>query len=102
MGYASAVGMADSVSEGMISLKVALQWHLTTNFYPPLPVGYVPPLVEAIEAVNDYDYLKEIVLGDLNPLPKKAWVNEDGEAVIYAGALVDILRADSFLDDTEE
>ncbi len=46
MGHLSAVGMADAAP----SLEIALEWHLTHNHYPPVPVSMVGPCVEAIDA----------------------------------------------------
>jgi len=44
MGYATAMGIADSG----LDLDTQLHWHFTTNCYPPVPLGMIPPAKAAI------------------------------------------------------
>jgi len=53
MGYSQASGYQSAVDEGLCSLEVAIQMHLTSNCYPPLPVSLVPACVKAIHNVED-------------------------------------------------
>jgi hypothetical protein len=47
MGNLHSAVMAESVADGLLDLKAALQWHLRGNHYPPLPLA----LVETAETV---------------------------------------------------
>ena len=44
MGYATAIGIADSG----LDLDLQLQWHFTSNCYPPIPLLMIAPAKEAI------------------------------------------------------
>ena len=39
MGYATAMGIADSG----LDFDLKLQWHFTTNCYPPVPLMMIAP-----------------------------------------------------------
>lgn len=62
MGYTGAQGFAELVEAGEVSLEASLEWHLVANHYPPLPVTLVPICVQAIEAANEEDWDREIVI----------------------------------------
>lgn len=53
MGTTGAMGMADEVNRGNVQLVVALDWHLTSNHYRPLPHTMIPIAVWAIEQANE-------------------------------------------------
>lgn len=57
MGSLQAHEMAE-----MTDLETALRWHLGSNHYPPVPKTMVQPCADAIEAVNNLDYNKDIEL----------------------------------------
>ena len=57
MGSLQAHEMAE-----LTDLDTALTWHLRANHYPPIGYEMVPVCREAIEAVNDYDFEREIDL----------------------------------------
>jgi hypothetical protein len=44
MGYATAIGIADSG----LDLDLQLQWHFTSNCYPPIPLMMIAPAKTAI------------------------------------------------------
>jgi len=53
MGHSQASGYAEAITEGLCSLEVAIQAHLQTNLYPPLPVSLVRACIKAIHNVED-------------------------------------------------
>lgn len=58
MGYSTAQDLA-----GLdISLQDSIRYHLTGNFYPPIPSYMVQPCIDAIDAYNNEDYDKLIKL----------------------------------------
>lgn len=60
MGNRQAMDMAASD----ISLEVQIEWHLTSNHYPPVPSAMVKPCIDAINSYNtDYED-DEILLPD--------------------------------------
>jgi hypothetical protein len=59
MGRMQAEEMRDRMS-----LDQALSWHLQSNHYPPVPLSMLPICVAAIEATNDGDYKRLILLPD--------------------------------------
>lgn len=60
MGHLSAVGMAESG----LPLEAAIEWHLRSNHYPPVPVALVPTCVEAIGFASDEDWDAVVSLPD--------------------------------------
>ncbi len=84
MGHIRAMGMAEAVSDGRVSLEAALADHLTANHYPPVSTDWVPHCIAAIEAVQE----------------------DEPERVITkrftAGYVVEGLHLDAFLEDTIE
>ncbi len=49
MGYLRAYEAAEAVANGEWTLPVALEYHITTNLYPPPPRELIPSLVEVAE-----------------------------------------------------
>ena len=45
-----------------LDLSTAIEIHLTSNHYPPVPQSMVLPCIEAIEAYHDDDHYREIKL----------------------------------------
>lgn len=74
--------------------RVALEWHLTGNIYPPMPTSLVDAAIEAIEACSAGWYGEEIYL------PDGMLVN--GKSVMRADEVVDWLRLESMVDWEEE
>lgn len=57
MGSLQAQEMAE-----MLDSRTAMQWHLQSNHYPPVPSSMVDPCLDAIEACNELDYDRLIQL----------------------------------------
>lgn len=62
MGNYNAAAMAEAVGEGLVGLRPALSWHLSSNHYPPVPSSMIGPCIDAIEAAVDEDWDREITL----------------------------------------
>jgi len=62
MGNATATEMAKAVDDRLVSLRIALIWHLTSNHYPPYPEALVDVAIQAIEKANEYDFESRIDL----------------------------------------
>jgi len=58
MGALQAIAMA----EASISLEQQIEWHLTTNHYPPVPPIMVQTCIEAIDEANDGNWDINITL----------------------------------------
>ena len=65
MGRLQAMEFANLVEEGQTSLDMALEWHLTANHYPPVPVAMVAVCKEAIRLseLGEYDEMVELPEG---------------------------------------
>lgn len=77
MGSLNALGFAEQVEEGNISLTAAVSWHLSSNHYPPVPSFMVPVAVAAIEAGQDEDWDRDVDL-PLGCQTHKLIVNNEG------------------------
>lgn len=64
MGTMRAMGMAEAVADGDISLDQALGYHLQVNHYPPIPGEMVEVCKKAIELANQGDWDAEVFLPD--------------------------------------
>ncbi len=51
---------AQDMVEWCPDLDVALEWHLRSNHFPPLPYGLIPIAKEAIALANKGEWDKEI------------------------------------------
>lgn len=60
MGAVSAEEMAAMAGEGEISMRMALNWHLTTNHFPPVHTIFVDTAMQAIRLAADEDFDAEI------------------------------------------
>lgn len=85
MGYSSAYEMALATD-----LDSALEWHLTANCYPPLPLKMLPTCRAAIEAVVAGDSDRRIALPD-----GTTWKDT---TTAPAGVIVDAHRLAAFVD----
>jgi hypothetical protein len=56
MGHLQALEFAEG------DLETGLTWHLLSNHYPPVPKSMVRVCMEAIDAMNEGDYYREIEL----------------------------------------
>lgn len=81
MGYTYALGLVDSD----LSLQDALQIHLTSNFYPPIPAEMAEACMQAIDAYSENDYDRLIGLPEINGVQ----VGYKGLTVAPAHAIVE-------------
>ena len=93
MGHANAAAMAEQVDSGAASLEFALEWHLTSNHYPPVPVAMVEVCVRIIEGQGTWGY------GDTISLPED--VRWRGESQAPIQAVIEEFHLDPFLEHTE-
>lgn len=65
MGSTQAIGMADAVDEGLLSLYSAMDWHIKYNHYPPPRNAdqVVDMCVDIVRMASEGDY-GTIVPGD--------------------------------------
>lgn len=102
MGRLSAIGFAEEVASGGISLDTALSWHLSSNHYPPVPTFFIPTCKAAIEAGQDEDWDREIALpkGCVTHSVVGIEPNADGEYVHIEGdSTCEITDAVTWKDD---
>ncbi len=59
MGALQAREMANAPE---LTMEQAIEWHLRTNHYPPIPSSMVLPCMEAIDAYWEDDLDKEIAM----------------------------------------
>lgn len=53
---------AEAMAEASIGLEQQLEWHLTSNHYPPVPGIMIPVCIEAIDNANEGEWDKLITL----------------------------------------
>jgi hypothetical protein len=85
MGYMQASEMNDALPR-----RVALEWHLQYNHYPPVPLSMVDACELAIEAMQDEDYERQI------DLPAGSYYR--GEESAPAWAIAQAHHLDAFID----
>lgn len=96
MGFAETVADAEDKDK---ALRSALYAHLTGNFYPPLPAAYVPLVAEAIRNCAEGDYYALVTIpDDVDPKPRVATRDHFGALCVESGVLVDICRAEPFIN----
>jgi hypothetical protein len=77
-----------------ISREVQMEMHLRGNFYPPLPLDYAKPALEALAHYEAEDFDAVVVLpADIEPHPACATKTERGWE-LSASDLIRILRLD--------
>lgn len=91
MGHLQAREMAEL---GADNLEQALTWHLRSNHFPPVPTSMVPVCIEAIDAVNEGDWDKEIALPE--------GVGYKGLTVAPASAIVEQHHLEAWIEDEED
>lgn len=89
MGATGAFGMAEAVTDGQVSLRAAIHWHLRSNHFPPVPLPMVPVAVAAVEAVNEDEPERLISL-------PAGVAHRDGRTAVEAYTIVDSLRLEAF------
>lgn len=80
--------------EGMLEADASkdqvLSWHLTSNHYPPVPLGMVPVCKQAIEHANTARWHKDVDLPE-----GVTWRGQDHAPV---HAIIEEFHLTSFLD----
>lgn len=56
MGAMHAEEMAAAAGEGEVSMRMALNWHLQSNHFPPVHTVFVDSAMKAIRLVADEEY----------------------------------------------
>ena len=74
--------------------------YVTCRFFPPLPVEYGPLAIIAVREYHENGPEAHVNLpADLNPMPRAARLDDDGDPFIWACELVDALRIWHMVDD---
>lgn len=77
--------------------------YVRTRFYPPLPYEYGEYAVQAVDACNEGEPEREIMLDPNLPMwPKAATFDESGSVSCSAEGLVDALRLWHMVDEEDE
>lgn len=90
MGYSTTLGL---VGNTHLTMEQAIEIHLTSNHYPPIPAIMVDTCVQAIEACNEGDS------GRIIPLPDGVWYK--GSRSANAWVIVDQHHLDPWLEDED-
>lgn len=101
MGSLHAEEFADAVRSGSIGLRMALSFHIRTNFYPPLPNEYVDVAIEALDLIATEDG-GDVELPNVEILPRQAYKDDGGKWWCDAWTLVQILHLEAFAEIDEE
>jgi hypothetical protein len=80
----------DLAATESLTLKQQLHYHLTANFYPPIPSSMVQPCLDAIEAFYDEALDRAIALPE--------GITYRGSAYATAGAILEGHRLEAWLD----
>lgn len=77
-----------------MATEASMAYHLRGNFYPPLPLDYAKPALEALDYCEQEDFDAVVVLpAEIEPHPACATKTERGWE-LRASDLVRILRLD--------
>lgn len=82
---------AEGIAETELPIEKQIEWHLTSNCYPPVPKFMVKPCVEAIDACNEEDWNREIELPE--------GVSFRGLTFATASAIVESHRLETWITD---
>lgn len=90
MGAGTAMDMKHEVDRGALRMAVALQWHLTSNHYPPIPAAFVSVAQDAIDKIN-MDEGDDMVI-----FPEGLAIN--GQQALPAFEIARLMHLESFVD----
>jgi len=93
MGSQNALAMAQQVANGLTSLEFAIEWHLTSNHFPPVPIAMVEVCTRIIEMQGTW--------GDDDPISLPEDVRWRGESQAPILAVIEEFHLDSFLEHAE-
>jgi hypothetical protein len=108
MGNMQADDYANGVKEGWASLRQAVAANLQSNHFPPIPLAYVGPVVEAIKYAEgcdgDLSWLDDEIditaVKDTGMVPRQA--RDDGDRLyISVATLLAITHSWGFVVDDE-
>jgi len=70
MGNMNAIAMAQSAGEGEVSMRMALNWHLTANHFPAIHTIFVDSAMAAIKLAQfeEFDTVLELPNGKQLPV----------------------------------
>lgn len=91
MGTMRAMGFAECAEDGIIDLSGAVDLHLTTNFYPPLQANFLQTALDTIDAYNEDDPRRNILL------PDGVRHTHTGSGRMSAWLIMDSLRLEAFV-----
>lgn len=91
MGMMQAVAMKEAVEEGCLPLSAAIEWHLSSNCYPPIPLRMVPVALAAIAAMIEEEPERMIALPE-------GITHRSGSQSVSANIVIRSLRLEGFLD----
>lgn len=91
MGYIKGIEFADLAARGRISLRESIEYHLTSNHFPSVPLDMITPAVKAINACNIGRYDEKIQ----TPYPHK-----DHGKEVPAHVIVNSLHLEPWIDDS--
>jgi hypothetical protein len=95
MGSNYTAGLIDSVNDGLLERERAIEIHLRSNHYPPVPRSMVAPCLEAIEIVQRSQW-GDADASDRVELPEGvSWRGQDSAP---AYAIVDGHHLHQFID----
>lgn len=94
MGYSRAMGMADYVRRGVVSIESALMDHFIANMYPPVPLAMIESGKAAIDAIHQGDPERMI---DLPPSLMMKGGSGEFVQTMKAQELTDILRLGAYI-----
>ena len=73
-------------------LYAAIEYQLTSNFYPPHPRALIGPCVEAVKAAINGEWQKDI------PMPEGILYGQDKQTTAKAITLIDDFRLTELVD----
>jgi len=98
MGSSQASGYAECVGEGLCSLEVAVQAHLQSNCYPPLPARMARACLYAIKNVEMGKEQRRVLL----PEGMEYGLGGKASRLIPSWRLVEAAHLDAFVQYKEE
>ena len=87
------MGRLHAIEYAAGDLDTGLTWHLQSNHYPPIPLTMLEPCKEAIQACNEEDWYREIVLPE--------GVLYKGKTTATAAAIIKAHHLEAWLENYE-
>lgn len=90
MGSLQAAEYRELAEIGSVTLEQAIEWHLVSNHFPPIPKSMVPVCIEAIQWANEGNFDKLVALPE--------GVGYKGLTVAPVHAIIDQHHLDNWVD----